>query len=299
MWRNHQHYSDERLILILDGERSSTRQAAVAAHVACCAGCRARLDEIRAALGDGPAPIQTELGSVNAAPDYRRIRLEYALRQVGLDESVSRLWPRAYLALAASVALLFVAVLASKAPFSLSTAPKPGALPVAHFTPGAVSPLTAVELCRGARPSPVVSEAAKRQILRNYKMEQTPGTAYELDALIPLELGGNTDAENLWPQRYRSPVWNALVKDELERLLPALVCRHHVALERAQRDIATDWIAAYKRYFRTDVPLHAHLQPVSPSDDDELVYAEALPVEVGRLRLIRARFESRRQARLR
>jgi hypothetical protein len=50
-------------------------------------------------------------------------------------------------------------------------------------------------------------------------------------------------------------VWNARVKDQLELLLPSLVCRGAVDLSTAQRDIAVDWIAAYKKYFHTDRPV--------------------------------------------
>jgi hypothetical protein len=82
-----------------------------------------------------------------------------------------------------------------------------------------------------------------------------PSHEYELDYLITPELGGSADRENLWPERYTSRTWNARVKDELEEMLPRLVCTGNVSLAAAQRDIATDWIAAYKKYFRTERPL--------------------------------------------
>jgi hypothetical protein len=70
---------------------------------------------------------------------------------------------------------------------------------------------------------------------------------------------------------YASPVWNARVKDELERLLPEMVCRGQVDLARAQREIATDWVAAYKHYFNTDAPLQAHVgAPLA--EDSELEF---------------------------
>jgi len=47
------------------------------------------------------------------------------------------------------------------------------------------------------------------------------------------------------------------VKDELEGLLPTLVCRGAVDLATAQREIAANWIAAYKKYFHTDRPVIA------------------------------------------
>jgi hypothetical protein len=37
-----------------------------------------------------------------------------------------------------------------------------------------------------------------------------------------------------------------------------LVCGGNLELAEAQREIATNWIAAYKKYFRTDVPLSEH-----------------------------------------
>ena len=107
-------------------------------------------------------------------------------------------------------------------------------------------------------------------------MEGVPESAYELDALITPELGGSTDAANLWPQRYHSPVWNARVKDELERLLPEMVCDGRVTLAEAQRAIASDWIAAYKHYFKTDAPLQAHRGP-EMDEEPELLFVSDRP----------------------
>jgi hypothetical protein len=44
------------------------------------------------------------------------------------------------------------------------------------------------------------------------------------------------------------------VKDALEERLHEMVCAGQLDLSTAQRDIAADWIAAYKKYFRTDRP---------------------------------------------
>jgi hypothetical protein len=45
------------------------------------------------------------------------------------------------------------------------------------------------------------------------------------------------------------------VKDALEDRLRELVCSGKVDLASAQRDISSDWIAAYRKYFHTDKPL--------------------------------------------
>jgi hypothetical protein len=68
-----------------------------------------------------------------------------------------------------------------------------------------------------------------------------------VDHLISLELGGSNSLKNLWPESY-SGEWNAHVKDKLENDLHRRVCKGEVDLKDAQREIATDWIAAYKKY---------------------------------------------------
>jgi hypothetical protein len=70
---------------------------------------------------------------------------------------------------------------------------------------------------------------------------------YELDHLIPLEVGGGNGARNLWPQGYRGK-YNAHTKDALENRLHDLVCAGKLDLKVAQTAIATDWIAAYRKY---------------------------------------------------
>jgi hypothetical protein len=151
------------------------------------------------------------------------------------------------------------------------------ALPIASLTPGATWNVTVQELCSPvAREQRQISAAVRDQVLRGYRMEQVSADEYELDYLITPELGGAPDAQNLWPQRYASRNWNAYVKDQLERYLPRLVCNGSVPLQTAQRDIAVDWIAAYKKYFQTDRPLPEHAYSGhgggAPASDDDLVY---------------------------
>jgi hypothetical protein len=130
------------------------------------------------------------------------------------------------------------------------------ALPDASLTPGATWNVTVEELCADkVREERQISATVRQEVLRDYGMERVPFEEYELDYLITPELGGAADARNLWPQRYAARAWNAHVKDQLERLLPQLVCDGRLDLATAQADIAADWIAAYKKYFKTDVPL--------------------------------------------
>jgi len=51
------------------------------------------------------------------------------------------------------------------------------------------------------------------------------------------------------------------VKDQLEDHLHRMVCERKLGFEEAQRDIASNWIEAYKEYFHTEQPLAAHGLP--------------------------------------
>ena len=71
----------------------------------------------------------------------------------------------------------------------------------------------------------------------------------EIDHLIPLELGGNNNIENLWPQPYTG-LWNAHMKDALENTLNARVCSKKMTLVIAQQVISENWETAYSKYVR-------------------------------------------------
>lgn len=98
------------------------------------------------------------------------------------------------------------------------------------------------------------SGRVKRNVYRAYGIDRRSGH-YELDHLIPLALGGADVPENLWPED-RDSEWGAEAKDRLEWRLVQLVCGRAVDAEQAQRDITTDWIAAYGKYCpnRADCP---------------------------------------------
>ncbi len=92
-----------------------------------------------------------------------------------------------------------------------------------------------------------VPTAVKRQVYATYRRYRRKGVCCEVDHLIPLELGGSNRLTNLWPERY-DITWNTHVKDRLENRLHEMVCTGQLDLATAQREIATDWISAYKRY---------------------------------------------------
>ena len=128
-------------------------------------------------------------------------------------------------------------------------------LPDRRCTPGTsdrrVTPATiAGTICRRGytrtvRPSEAVTKPEKLGSMRAYSDHGSPH-GYEYDHLIPLELGGApNDPRNLWPEPGGTPN----PKDRLENLLHRRVCDGLVGLRAAQREIATDWVAAYRRAF--------------------------------------------------
>ncbi len=129
------------------------------------------------------------------------------------------------------------------------------AAPRANLTPGAVVLLSKQQVCSTERANNrQVPAALQRRVFEAYGISTADSRAYEVDYLVTPALGGSDDIRNLWPQSYSSTVWNAHVKDALEQHLRDMVCAGDLDLATAQRDLAQDWIAAYKKYFHTDRP---------------------------------------------
>ena len=149
-------------------------------------------------------------------------------------------------------------------------------VPRQDLTPGATRLVTVDEICGPARHAraPVVPAAVQRGVFESYGADYGRAGEYELDYLITPELGGIADARNLWPQRFAGTPWNAYVKDELEHLLHRLVCGGAMELTVAQREIADDWISAYKRRFKTDKPLRDYSRSPLTGTDEGIVLAE-------------------------
>ncbi|HEY6379442.1 MAG TPA: HNH endonuclease [Candidatus Dormibacteraeota bacterium] len=126
-----------------------------------------------------------------------------------------------------------------------------GALPNPRLTPGeSFAAATVRQVCTPGYASSVrhVTAEQYRTVYGAYGLPYPePSGSYQLDHLIPLELGGdNTDA-NLWPEP-ASPTPGFREKDALENTMHDLVCSGRLDLREAQREMATNWYAAYLRY---------------------------------------------------
>ena len=91
---------------------------------------------------------------------------------------------------------------------------------------------------RTVRPSVVYTNAVKRQKLLAQGLPVSAAKDYELDHIIPLELGGApADPRNLQLQ-----IWHeAHEKDFVENCLNYAVCHGGLALDEAQGRIWVDW----------------------------------------------------------
>lgn len=148
-------------------------------------------------------------------------------------------------------------------------------LPDASFTPGATNPAVtpatiASTICTSGwtavvRPPESYTEQVKRleagaggsvayrgvsYQVHGFKLADPLLSHYELDHLIPLELGGApADPRNLWMEPYESPSGNAApetgsqTKDVVENAAREAVCGGKISLVTAQHLIAANWFA--------------------------------------------------------
>jgi hypothetical protein len=106
---------------------------------------------------------------------------------------------------------------------------------------------------RRHRPPAQLTDRLKVQVARAYGIRPFAPRAYEGDHLIPISIGGNPEADgttrNFWDEP-RGGAASAADKDGLEFYLYKAVCSGRVPLAQAQREIASDWMAAWVKYGR-------------------------------------------------
>lgn len=127
-----------------------------------------------------------------------------------------------------------------------------GSLPDQVCTPGSLNPdvnqanihltICVPGYTLTIRPSRSESGTLKRREMALYGQTGSL-TNFQLDHLIPLELGGAPrDPRNLWPEAFL-PTPGAHQKDRIENLLHSRVCSGAMTLAAAQHAIAADWTA--------------------------------------------------------
>jgi Putative zinc-finger len=251
------HLSHQELLLAADGELSPREAERVESHLAACWACRARKQEIETAIGEF-VRFQRQNFDLRIPPsDGPRALLKAQLEEAQRTSTQPTFWSPWFRAAAAAFGLLAIAYVIFQA---WPTRPAAGVVAVTvpnpSLTPGATVLLNREEICKETSANnKAVPVGLQRQVFNEYGIPAAEPRAYEVDYLITPALGGADDIHNLWPQSSSATVWNAQVKDALEDHLRELVCEGDLDLATAQREIATNWIEAYKKYFHTDQPL--------------------------------------------
>ncbi len=254
------HLTDEQMLQEVDGELSKHDEQVVRAHLEECWKCRTRHRELEAAIGDfvhvHGREFDTKLPPIEGPRALLRARL--AELSVSEQKRLPRwfLFTRPFVWATGLCGLLAVGLI-------LMWSPRPRAMvvstPDARLTPGATLLVTRQAVCAHVTANnKSVSAALQRKVFEEYGIAGADPRAYEVDYLVTPALGGADDIHNLWPHSYSATVWNAQVKDALEDHLREKVCDGSLDLAEAQREIATNWIGAYQKYFHTDRPLAEH-----------------------------------------
>ncbi len=130
-----------------------------------------------------------------------------------------------------------------------------GSLEDRGCTPGALNPAVtqatiSTTICRpggytdSVRPPESYTEPLKYRLMAAYGYGGNSASKFELDHLVPLEVGGApSDPRNLWPEPHAGAP-DAFKKDVVENQLHDEVCSGEIGLAQAQRD-SLDWIAHY------------------------------------------------------
>lgn len=266
------HLRDEVLLLLQDGELSPADCICAERHVDDCPLCLERLAfsrvaELQLRLAQEPLPpaaaarkrLQIQLQA--AAPHHHSAPAALLLRVATALRLFAR--PAPLLRVGVVLALLVVA-----ATFRQVTRPlqdlmaayeDTGPEPDHTLTPGSASLLSVAEVCQRTDDDldPPVERTQQRAVFHAYRMSERASEAYQVDYLINPQLGGDSTLQNLWPEPYHATVWNATAKDALEKRLQRMVCSGQLDLRTAQQELASDWIAAYKKYFHTARPVQA------------------------------------------
>jgi hypothetical protein len=260
------HPSDQLLLQYADGELSPRNAAYVRGHLETCLNCRSQMTAIESTIAE-----LAEIRDETLDPTLPPIEGPGALLKARVAHEANQLQPRpwwqfrnAFIGprLAYATALGFVILLTGRTIYLRAcrdnyVARYVSILPDPTLTPGATRPVAVADICSSSHEEVVspVSATVRQAVFKEYGIRGTPEENYEVDYLITPGLGGSDDIRNLWPQPRFDTTWNSFVKDELEDDLHQSVCRGDVKLETAQHEVAANWISAYKKHFRTNIPL--------------------------------------------
>ena len=253
------HISDRELMMAVDGELPERLIGQVEAHLAACLSCRTRARDLKDAMAEFS---RLHRSSASEFPAANVPRAQLRARLATLANEPVRPYAAAWHAWAgtAAAAVVLLAGLTTLPGILQQRQEAAGMIPNTRLTPGAVVSTDERNVCSGqlAGSARIIPAAMGQRVFEEYGIRSPQPREYELDYLIAPELGGSDDIRNVWPQPYSAAKWNSHLKDALEGRLRELVCSGRIPLATAQHDIASNWVAAYKKYFQTGSPLPDH-----------------------------------------
>jgi hypothetical protein len=260
------HLPDQQLLLDVEGELSPHDERLIRAHLSGCWKCRARREELANAITGFVRLHQREFDAKLPPAAGPRALLKAQLAQLSANEARARMdwltFPRAFWVVALCGLLAFSLFFVRSIPERPDLSRRHAfvvSIPDSRLTPGATLLASRPAVCAQENvKNKAVPVALQRKVFEQYGIAGADPQAYEVDYLVTPALGGADDIHNLWPHSYSHTVWNARVKDALEDRLREMVCDGGMDLAAAQREIAANWIAAYKKYFHTNEPLPEH-----------------------------------------
>jgi hypothetical protein len=255
------HLTREELLLFMDGEMGDKAATQAGVHLARCRECSMALERVEVTLKKVDAVYRAEDLQGNEGEGQRSL-LQARLLQEAKDRSghwwrLPLLQPMAYAAAALLVAILSVGLVQRHA-MEQSSYSAGKLVPNPKLTPGATRQVAYEEICpaQDDDKDPAVPTSMQQAVFKEYGVRRIARThEFQVDYLINPQLGGTGEIRNLWPQPYGLTLWNAHAKDDLEDRLHQMVCNREIGISEAHHELATNWIAAYKKYFHTQTPL--------------------------------------------
>jgi hypothetical protein len=120
--------------------------------------------------------------------------------------------------------------------------------PNPHLTPGSIVNTSTQSVCNiSSHDGHRIPWTTAQQVYVAYGDGSTAQQhKLNLNYLVPADLGGGTDASNIWPVSLRGTGFYQKVATD--HVLHDLVCHRTLSLAEAQHDEETNWYAAWLRY---------------------------------------------------
>jgi len=254
MNRDETHISDQELLQAADGELAERDTGRIEKHLTTCWTCRTRRQELEGAVGHFVRLYREKFDPQIPTADGPRALLKAHLAAIGEQPKWLRF--RSWRLASAALVLLILGMTLWRFQLESRTHVYAMDLPNPSLTPGATVLVSQGEVCQESpNKNKSVPATLEKRVLALYGIPSLKPLPYEIDYLITPALGGADDIHNLWPEAYSRTIWNAHVKDQLEDYLREQVCSGKLDLQTVQRELAGNWVQAYKKYFHTETPL--------------------------------------------